>query len=186
MENDKEDFTPIDDVKSYFFDLNKDDSRFQDLYESWTALSKFLLAFEQLKVTNNLTQKEIAQKMGTTQSAISRVMRMKGKPSYQVLQKMSKAVGGDLYISPMGDYSFTIPLNMQPRIKEIAEGKGVNIKELVNTYIKIIAGNDFTGIYVSKPLTEVDEEDKNTLNFEASKFTTDGNDFYDELNIKEN
>ena len=108
-------------INDYFEDLTKDDVEFQEYTKKWGALSNFILDFEHLKGIKNLTQKDIAQKMGTTQSAISRVVRMKGKPSYDILRKMSLAVGGELFITPMSEQSLTLPYDLHEKVNTIAK-----------------------------------------------------------------
>ena len=53
-----------------------------DLYsKTYAALSPFLTDFDFLKDSLGLTQQDVADKMGTTQSAISRIASLKTNPS---------------------------------------------------------------------------------------------------------
>lgn len=109
-----------DEVSEFFSELNDSDKSYQKFKTTWGALSSFLIDYEHLKGLNNLTQAEIAQKAGTTQSAISRLECMKGKPTYELLRRLSLAVGGELLVTPLAKYTVTLPYDLH----EIAEEKG--------------------------------------------------------------
>ncbi len=147
---------PIDDIDSYVDELVEGDKKFLEFEETWGALSQFILDFEFLKDIQNLTQDDIARTMGTKQSAISRVLRMKGKPSYDILRKMSTAVNGSLFISPMDEYSFTVPYELQDRIKQEAIQRGTTVKMLLKEYLYRILDNEM-------PRTSVPSENADTL-----------------------
>lgn len=51
------------------------------------------------RIKNNLTQKEIAEKMGTKQSAIARLEGGRANPSIKFLQRFAAAIGKTLVIS---------------------------------------------------------------------------------------
>ena len=70
-----------------------------------SPMEGFLALVEKMAERGNLTQKEIAARAGTSQSAISRLLSGGGKPTYHFLRKVSLAVGGKLYMSPQGDYT---------------------------------------------------------------------------------
>lgn len=159
---------PIDDIDVYFEESNGTENK-------WQPLSQFVVDFDFLKGIKNLTQKEIAKKMGTTQSAVSRVLSMKGKPSYEVLRKMSLAVGGSLFISPMGDYSITVPYELQQEIGQLAEKKSVSVKELVTDYLHLIVENEIHEASSTEQVNDISHND-NTLNFFALRVSTDDND----------
>ncbi|MEK9156902.1 MAG: helix-turn-helix transcriptional regulator [Patescibacteria group bacterium] len=51
------------------------------------------------RIKEGLTQKEIAKKMGTKQSAISRFEVGKGNPTLQFMQKLADALGAKMKIT---------------------------------------------------------------------------------------
>jgi len=51
-----------------------------------------------LRLARGLTQKELAEKVGTKQASISRLERAVGKPSLRFLQKVAEALGARLEI----------------------------------------------------------------------------------------
>lgn len=124
------------DIVGFMDELIDGDESLQKFEKEWGALSSFLVDYEYLKEKNNLTQKDIAQACGTTQSAISRLERMRGKPAYTLLNRISKAVGGKLYISPVADVSVTLPLDLQDKARQIAEKKGVSTQDLLHTLLR--------------------------------------------------
>ena len=118
---------------------NLDD--FMKLYKS---LASFMNDFCLLKEKNNLSQKEIACRAGTTQSAISRIETLKTNPSYKVLTKLAEAVDGDLYITPMSDMTITVPFGMQDAIKQIADDREMSVKALLLELIRKEISENFS------------------------------------------
>lgn len=51
------------------------------------------------RLKRNLSQRELAKKVGTSQAAISRIESMDANPSISLLKRISKALGGKLQIS---------------------------------------------------------------------------------------
>ena len=115
-------------VSELFLD---DDPKFKQWSESVEALSSFLFDYEFLKAKNDLTQKEIAKKVGTTQSAISRFTSMKGMPTYEFLQKISIAVGGTLLLTALGEFTTTLDFNYHDAAKQMASDQGISVEELL-------------------------------------------------------
>ena len=52
-----------------------------------------------LRMAKNLTQKQLAEKVQTTQAVISRIEHMSTNPSVLLLDRIAQAVGEKLYIS---------------------------------------------------------------------------------------
>lgn len=104
--------------------------------EKLDTLAKFLTDYETLKGWNNLTQADVATHAGTTQSAISRLERMKGKPAYDLLGRVSRAVQGSLYITPMGDVTVTLPYDLQEKAREEASREGLTVQEWMKSVLR--------------------------------------------------
>ena len=51
------------------------------------------------RIKGNLSQRELAKKVGTSQAAISRIEGMNGNPSFSLLKRISTALGSKLQIS---------------------------------------------------------------------------------------
>ena len=120
------------------------------------ALASFMNDFCLLKEKNGLSQKDIAARAGTTQSAISRIETMSTNPSYKVLNKLSESVEGELCLTPMGEMTITVPFGMQDKIKSIADSKGVSVKALLLELIKNEISNHSKVELEIQPLCDVD------------------------------
>ncbi|MFW5712828.1 MAG: helix-turn-helix domain-containing protein [Spirochaetota bacterium] len=104
--------------------------------EKLEALANFLTDYEMLKGWQKLKQAEIAKNAGTTQSAISRLERMKGKPAYDLLQRVSKAVNGSLFLTPMGDVTVTLPYDLQEKARKVAAAQDMTVRDWMNSVLR--------------------------------------------------
>lgn len=104
--------------------------------EKLEALANFLTDYEMLKGWQKLKQDEVAKNAGTTQSAISRLERMKGKPAYDLLQRVSKAVNGSLFLTPMGDVTVTLPYDLQERARKVAAAQDMTVRDWMNSVLR--------------------------------------------------
>lgn len=130
--------------------------KIEDFVKLNKALASFMNDFCLLKEKNDLSQKEVAAYAGTTQSAISRIETMNTNPSYKVLSKLSEAVGGNLYLTPMGDMSITVPFGMQDKIKTIADSKGISVRTLLLQLIKKEISENYTAELDVQSVTDLD------------------------------
>lgn len=125
-----------DQVLNYMDSLEKEDKKLESFVKTYEALSSFLTDFDFLKDTLGLTQKDIADKMGTTQSAISRIASLKTNPSYKQLQKMAEAVGGELLITPMKDMTVQVPYDLQETVRKLAKREGKSTNEYLDELLR--------------------------------------------------
>lgn len=107
-------------LRDLFTEIEDKDRKLKEYVEKNAALASFLNDIDILKQRKHLTQKDIAKKMGTTQSSVSRIESLKTNPSYSVLVSMSKAVGGSLLLTPMADMTVTVPLDLQEKVACLA------------------------------------------------------------------
>ncbi len=124
------------DIIGFIDDIIANDSKLAAFEQDWGPLSSFLNEYEHLKAEKGLTQKDIASACGTTQSAISRLERMRGKPAYELLKRLSVAVGGELYLSPMADVSVTLPVDLQETARRIADKRGMKTQDLLQNLLR--------------------------------------------------
>lgn len=71
------------------------------LYAEYKALEpqyKLISEVIKLRIEHNLTQKELAKKIGTTQTIISRMENGDYNPSYNFLQRLAAGLGKELEI----------------------------------------------------------------------------------------
>jgi transcriptional regulator with XRE-family HTH domain len=123
-------------IEKLFDDIRTTEPGFAEFEKTWGALASFLTDYEHLKGLNKLTQAEIAKKCATTQSAISRLERMKGKPTYELLRRLSDAVGGELFITPLADVTITLPYDLHEKAREIAKEEGESVKDLLGKILR--------------------------------------------------
>jgi len=67
-------------------------------YEDEARISAFREFVYRLRTEAGLTQAELADRMGTTQSAIARMEGGGARPTLETLEKLAYAVGGDLIV----------------------------------------------------------------------------------------
>jgi transcriptional regulator with XRE-family HTH domain len=67
-------------------------------YEDEARVSAFRALVYRLRIEAGLTQAELAQRMGTTQSAIARMEGGGARPTLETLEKLAAAVGGELVV----------------------------------------------------------------------------------------
>lgn len=132
-----------EDVLDYMEQLESENDSLNDFSRKYDSLASFLADYEFLKDKKSLSQKDVAKKMGTTQSAVSRIERFKTNPSYFQLKKMSEAVGGELFISPLGNFSLTVPVDLHEKIKSLADKKNESIGEYLQHCIRESVQSDY-------------------------------------------
>lgn len=67
-------------------------------YEDEARVSAFRAMVYRLRAKAGLTQAELADRMGTTQSAIARMEGGGSRPTLETLEKLAAAVGGELVV----------------------------------------------------------------------------------------
>lgn len=132
-----------DQVLNYMDSLEKKDKKLESFVKMYEALSSFLTDFDFLKDSLGLTQKDVADKMGTTQSAISRIASLKTNPSYKQLLKMAEAVGGDLFITPMKDMTVQVPYDLQETVRKLAAGENKSTNDYLDEVIRDAVESEF-------------------------------------------
>ena len=125
-----------DQVLDYMDSIEKEDDGLDSYVKVYEALSDFLTDFDFLKDSLGLTQKDVADKMGTTQSAVSRIASLKTNPSYKLLQKMAEAVGGNLFITPMKNMTVQVPYDLQESVRKMAAGENKTANEYLEDVLR--------------------------------------------------
>ncbi|MBP3365895.1 MAG: helix-turn-helix transcriptional regulator [Treponema sp.] len=154
-----------DDVLNYIEQLETENEKLNAFVKTYEALSSFLTDYEFLKDSKGLTQKDIACAMGTTQSAVSRIESLKTNPSYKQLLKMTSAVGGDFFITPMGSMTVLVPYDLQGKVKEIA----TKTKTKENEYLLKLIRNGIESDYTSHTVKIFSANTGNVINEDVSK-----------------
>lgn len=76
------------------------DPEFRREYKALEVEDQIIRAIIQKRITEGMTQKKLAQKVGTTQSAIARFEREGINPSFDFVQKIARAVGVRIAVVP--------------------------------------------------------------------------------------
>ncbi len=126
----------MSELEAFFSKLEEENKSLKNYVSKYSALASFVTDFDLLKRQNCLTQKDIASRAGTTQSAVSRIESLKANPSYNVLSKLSNAVGGRLLITPMADMTVTLPLDLQEKVAALAAAENNSPAEFMLDVIK--------------------------------------------------
>ncbi|WP_129408040.1 helix-turn-helix domain-containing protein [Marinitoga lauensis] len=93
-----------------------------------------------MRMKKRISQKELAKKINTKQTAISRLENASINPSLKFLLKVTKALGGEMKITPHGEYTYIIPEEYRDPLKKIVKNENKTfqekISELISTEIK--------------------------------------------------
>lgn len=123
-------------VLDFMDTLEKGDKKLDSYAKMYEALSAFLTDFDFLKDSLGLTQQDVAEKMDTTQSAISRIASLKTNPSYKQLQKMAEAVGGELLVTPMKSMTVQVPYDMQESVRKLAASENKSTSDYLEGVLR--------------------------------------------------
>ena len=123
-------------VLDFMDTLEKGDKKLDSYVKMYEALSAFLTDFDFLKDSLGLTQQDVAEKMGTTQSAISRIASLKTNPSYKQLQKMAEAVGGELLVTPMKNMTVQVPYDLQESVRKLAASENKSTSDYLEGVLR--------------------------------------------------
>lgn len=77
----------------------KDDPAYREAYDALDGEFSLVNALIQARSRADLSQAEVATRMGTTESAVSRLESGRIKPSTRTLERYAKATGHTLHIS---------------------------------------------------------------------------------------
>ena len=75
------------------------DKAIKDSYDKLESEFQLARVLIEKRLAKKMTQKQLAAKVGTKQSAISRLESGNSNPSFEFLQKIAIALGGQLKIS---------------------------------------------------------------------------------------
>lgn len=154
-----------DQVLDYIDSLCQEDKDLQSYVNLYEALSNFLTDFEFLKDLKGKTQKDIADAMGTTQSAVSRIASLKTNPSYKQLLKMTEAVDGKLLITPMGDMTVQVPYDLQDTVCKLAAGENKTTNEYLDEVLRDAVESEYH--WFSKQTFSVGKVCESTIMYDA-------------------
>jgi transcriptional regulator with XRE-family HTH domain len=91
----------------------------QAAYEDEARISAFRALVHTVRTDAGLTQAELADRMGTTQSAIARMEGGGVRPTLETLEKLARAIGSDLVVGIAPSIAY------QPMKSLVASGHAV-------------------------------------------------------------
>ena len=125
---------PERDIKEIFSELRKD-SELNQVLDYYAPLNDLILEIVEERVRQNLTQRDLARRLRTRQSAISRFENLGRKPGFDFLYRVAKALGGKLFITIHGRYAALVPRKYREFIDELAQEQGENPETVVRNLL---------------------------------------------------
>jgi len=89
----------MSDYKNFLKENLKNDAEFKKIWEENAERRELVKQIIALRIQERLSQKELAEKIGTNQSAISRLEGGKYNPSIDFLTRIGKALNKKVVIS---------------------------------------------------------------------------------------
>ena len=75
-----------------------EDPEFKKIWDEGELEHQLKCAIIEARINNKMTQQELAEKVGTKQSSISRFERGNYTPTWEFLQRLAKALGKELEV----------------------------------------------------------------------------------------
>ncbi len=113
-----------------------EDRRYAEYKSRYESLADFLTDYEFGKGLQHLTQSEIARRIGTTQSAVSRFEAMKNPPTYDFLRRISEALGDKLFLSPLGSTCLSVPYDLHDSVRLLAQSEGQPVRDYLQACLR--------------------------------------------------
>jgi transcriptional regulator with XRE-family HTH domain len=107
------------DIKETFSELRKN-SKLNQILDYYAPLNDLILEIVEERVRQNLTQGDLARRLGTRQSAVSRFENLGRKPGFDFLYRVASALGGKLFITIHGRYAALVPHKYREFIDKLA------------------------------------------------------------------
>lgn len=106
-----------------------------DELNTWEPYAKLIVEFQELTHKYNLTQTEIAKRINSKQSVISRFINMGRLPSYDFLIRLSKALDGKLGITFNDNYMATLPIEKFDKVTYYSNLNKVSTKSFLQNLL---------------------------------------------------
>ncbi len=95
------------------------DEEFAKAYDLKQTLRVFIRNIRSARAEKGLTQKDLAKAVGTSQSVIARIEAGKQNVSYEMMYRLSAALGLRLQIHATNDEVVTVPQELSSKFREI-------------------------------------------------------------------
>jgi len=111
------------------------DTFVKEKVDFYQPLADLILEVQLRREELGMTQADLAKKMGTRQSVISRFENMGRIPSYTFLIKLSKALEQNFFMTINGDYAVVVPEELRPFVDKKAKEENKTTKEVLTEII---------------------------------------------------
>ncbi len=101
----------------------------------WAPLAQIIMESIALRDAKDMTQADLAQKMKTRQSVISRFENMGRLPNYKFFAKLALALGHAPGMTLYGDYMAVVPPEKQVWVREKAARESMPTQKLVQNLL---------------------------------------------------
>ncbi len=102
----------------------------------WDPLSQIIIESVELRDFKGLTQSDLAKKMDTRQSAISRFENMGRIPTYDFIARLSISLENKPGMTLCGDYMAVVPFKKQLMVDELAKKENISSKKLIQNILE--------------------------------------------------
>lgn len=121
---------------SNYFDAREADSSAPGSEQYYLAVANLATECTVLRDEQGLTQDELARRMGTKQSVISRFENLDGRlPSYDFIARLSLSLGQTPGMTLSGDFMAVVPLEQQSLVRDLAAREGVSTRSFVESVL---------------------------------------------------
>lgn len=134
-------------VVDFMNEIEKEDKNFSKNNPAYyEPLAKMIQECVSKRIEKKLSQKDLAERMGTKQSVISRFENMGRIPNYDFIVRLANALDLNLKITLDGDNTYTIPKSQKKQITELAVKYNVSNEQV----IKLLVSDAISDEYIEK------------------------------------
>lgn len=102
----------------------------------WDMLNSFILEVQLLRHEKGITQKQLADRMQTKQTAISRFENMGRAPNYDFIVRLADSLGCNPKLYVDGDYAVQVPEHLRASVMKIAEKNHISVESYLTEIIQ--------------------------------------------------
>ena len=102
----------------------------------WKPLTDFIQETIRARSVEGLSQGDLAERMDTKQTAVSRFENLGRKPSYDFMVRLADALGHELGLTVHGDYMAVVDENDRAEVTRIAEASGQKTQDVASELLR--------------------------------------------------
>lgn len=102
----------------------------------WTPLTDFIQETIRARYDEGFSQADLAARMDTKQTAVSRFEHLGRKPSYDFMVRLAGALGHELGLTIHGEYMAVVDEENRPEVARIAETSGKKTRDVVSDLLR--------------------------------------------------